>query len=334
MELNNSQPQGVASGSTNQTPATPTKSTVQSTSTLIRLRTMKDDMADAIKRQNETLVTITLAEEKQRAERRKVEELALQKSSVATPKPTPKRIGRFVVIVVLVVVLIGLGFAIKILWPKLQSAFTAATTKTPKTETKTKDISPVSSKRLAPSLLPADSELRIIGTKEGLTQTAARIAEDQLLGIAEGTVKNLYFDNSEGQATQNPLSIRQFFLLTNISVPNLLALALENPFMVGLLGEPNSVTTPFVILKVSDKDIAVAGMLDLETSLPSLFDNIFVPRPSLANTKFRTTVISGKDARILEDKFGVIAYAFADPQTIVIARSKTALEKLIALAQK
>ena len=338
MEQNNVQPQGMNPNSLNTTPAAPIKPVTSGSSTLIRLRTMKDDVADAIKRQNETLVSITLAEEKRKEERRKTAELVQQKSGTPAPLVAPKRIGRFVIVAIIVAVLVGLGFAAKIFWPKLQSAFTSTTTKTPKPATKPEVA--IVSKKLVPSLIPADTEHRFITSKETPAQISQAINNDRQTGVAESAIKNLSFEStSPSEATTAPatISINQFFALANISVPNLLSHALENSFMAGLIGEASGVVTPFIILKVSDKDIAVAGMLDLESNISPIFEKIFGTTPEAAGVskaKFRTVVINGRDARIFEGKSNTIAYAFANPQTIVIAQSKIALEKLLVLAEK
>lgn len=317
-------------------PKPPTKTPAQNPSSLIRLRTMKDDVADAIKRQNETLVSITLAEEKQKIARRKAEELALQ-TSPAGNGGAPKRIHRLLVIIVLIAVVGALGFGVKFLWPTLQSFWTKTSTEN-LVKPETKKPKPPAPKNLRPSLIPADTERRFSVNTQTLTEISSAINADITQGIPENTVKNMSFETGNlSDATQSnasSVSINRLFSFTNIALPGLLARTLEPQFMVGLFGEAGGEATPFIILKVSDKDIALAGMLDLEPKLASFFDALF---GTTLNTevsqkgKFRSLAISGYDVRILENKSGTIAYVFANPQTILITQSKTSIEKILVL---
>lgn len=312
-------------------------STTQSkdaSSMLIHLRTMKDDVADAIKRQHETLVTISLAEEKKKLTRQKEETLKV--SAEHSPAPIPKRFGRSAFVVIVISVLVGIGVGVKFFWPNIQAVFIAMTTREIEVE-KTPKETPIPEK-LVPALIRTDTERRFITDKQTYAQITSAVAEDRRLSIPEGTIKNFSFEstNSGDPSTPLSLSINQLFSFLNTPVPQLLSRALETPFMAGLFGETSSLATPFVILKVSNKDIAVAGMLDFENTLPTFVNNIFgttLIKIDTPKVKFRTVIISGRDARILENSSGVIVYAFADLNTVVIAQSKITLEKLLVLAK-
>ena len=96
-------------------------------------------------------------------------------------------------------------------------------------------------------------------------------------------------------------------------------------------------STPFLVLKVSSYETGLAGMLAWERSMPRLFDAIFGTSvaTSVSNrTKTRDAVILGRDARVLEIAPNIgISYVFANPQTIIIAESRTALEFLVPLVK-
>jgi len=95
---------------------------------------------------------------------------------------------------------------------------------------------------------------------------------------------------------------------------------------------------PFIIIKFSEYEVGVAGLLEWESSLPHIFDVIFgspVATGLVATTKFYDKVIGGKDARYSEvTPETTIVYTFANPTTLVITEGQAALETLLPLAEK
>ena len=92
------------------------------------IRTMKIDVAEAIKKQNETFVSIALAEEKKQLQKRG-EALSAQ-ANVAPNAPKPR--GRMVIIVIFLLIIIALGLAYVFVLPRFK---TAQTSKVPSIDT-------------------------------------------------------------------------------------------------------------------------------------------------------------------------------------------------------
>lgn len=305
------------------------------------IRTMKSDAALAVKNQNETLVSMSLAEEKKKAARR--EEIAA-KEAAATPetKSAPKPIGRVVLVLGLVVVVVGVGFGIYFALPTLRNinlpSVSLPTFGTPDTE-RPAGVTPTSKTPLAPSLISARSEKRFSVNKETPEHLFAMVAVERTAGVTPGSVRNLYFTEDstslEGTTSTASISANRLLILTETVAPAILARSLENSFMAGLYGEEGAQATPFFVFKFSGYDTGLAGMLAWEKELPRFFDTIFgtkfLATPSTP-VKFRDAVVSGYDTRALEGlPAGSIVYTFVNPTTVVIAGSRSTLEALIPL---
>ncbi len=309
------------------------------------IRTMKGDIAYAIKNQNETLVSIALAEEKKRAAQRAEIQTIDAGAAQTTETPAPKRIGRVLVVGIIILILAGLGLAYKFLLPKLDTISLPSISLPSFVNTSTEPVSvaPVVPRiALAASLIPAHFERRFIINKETPEKIFSDIAEERTTSGSPGKIKNLYFaeDITSTDDIQKTVAIsaNSMFTLAGVSVPEILTRSLEAQFMAGLLNEESSVlATPFLVLRVSDYDTGFAGMLELERSLPLLVATIFgndITVGISSNPRTRDIVLLGRDARILEIAPNVvIAYVFANKQTIVIAGSQTALEYIIPLVK-
>lgn len=299
------------------------------------IHTMKSDMAEAITRQNETSVSIAIAEEKKRdAERVRVAEA--HSSQAVEPTPAPKRIGRLVVVIIVLIIIAILGLAYVFVLPKIETlrfqlpqislpsfgkpAPAPTATKQPPT--------------LVPSIIPAQSEKKFdIGT-EVLGKISAEAMAEYGSGSSEGAVKNLYFVETIG-ATSTKVSAAHFLSFANARAPDILARSLENEFMAGFLGDAAGEAAPFLILKVSDYNTGLAGMLEWEPNLARAIDSLLgTTLGTDTSVKFHSIIVGGKDARILTAPFGgTIVYAFADQNTIIITSGQSSLEVLITLAR-
>lgn len=306
------------------------------------IRTMKIDAAEAAKNQNETLVSMALAEEKKKAARR-AEIAAKEASEPTTEKPAPKPIGRIVIILGIILLVAGIGIAIMFALPVLRAvklpAVSLSSFGTPAAVTNVETTSSTSPLPLVSSLIHAQSEKRFIINNETPAHLFAMVAVERTAGVTPGNIRNIYFaeenTSPEGGMNSSSISANRLLLLANTPTPAILARSLENPFMVGLYGEEGSQATPFFVFKVSGYDTGLAGMLAWEKDLPHFFDTIFGTK-FLGETstliKFHNIVILGRDARTLEGlPSGNISYTFANPTTIVVAGSRSALKALTPL---
>lgn len=331
---------GVFQGSPEVSTRTPAASSV---------RTMKSDISEAIKKQNETYVSIALAEERKRkAELEAQAVVAVQKTPVETA--VPRRRGRiFIVLGVFFVVVAG-GLAInffaplarKITIPAISLPSFGGYNELSTTTLPTEQVAaPVI---LAPSLIPAQSEKQFNISQETPELIFAKIAVEYASGVESGSIKNLYFNEEvaretgggagpAGATTAVAVSAGGFLALTGVRIPDVFARVLESDFMAGILGEATR-STPFFILNVSSREGGLAGMLAWEKDLPRFFDTVFGTK-IIGGTPggrliFRDTIILGRDVRTLETASGQnIVYAFADTDTIVIAGSSGALNELL-----
>ena len=167
-------------------------------------------------------------------------------------------------------------------------------------------------------------------------QISDAIFSEMKMGLASGSIKNLYL--TEGESAPVSISANRLFIFTEIALPEILFRSLEKEFMMGVFGEWNWGATPFLILKVSSYETGLAGMLEWESSLLLSYNTVFginIANNATLNTKFSDIVVGGKDARLIEKPFGqTVAYSFAKPNTIVIAGSATALEAILPIASK
>lgn len=308
------------------------------------VRTMKDDMRDAIERQHETSVSIAMAEEKKKKE--SAAAAKIQESQDSTP-PSPRPIGRIIVIIAIVFILALFGAAYVFVLPKIKAiklpsiaihlpslhfpSFGKPATTTPTGA----DIS--TTPTYINSLIPANSEKQFDITSKTADQISLEVSTERKQALGNGSIKNIYFfDNTNGVTTA--VLIDKLLAVEGSTAPEVLTRSLVDSFMIGLIGESPDKATPFIILKVSDNDAGVAGMLAWEVNLPSFFDSVFgttVTANITPLSKFRNIISNGKDTRALNVKSGEsILYTFADQNTIIIAGSQSALETLLPLATK
>lgn len=299
------------------------------------IRTMRGDMAEAAKSQNETLVSIALGEEKQAALR--AQKQSAESSSM--PAPAPKPFGRIVIIFMALLILAGAGLAVVFLLPKLTSiklpninipsfgdpdATPVATTTDPIIQVPT----------IVPSIIPAQSERRISLNTETPEQIFANMVADRTRGLTNGEIKNFFISegitDSLGAKSEKEISANRLFILVNTVAPESLTRTLEEPFMVGLIGESDNTATPFIILKVGSYETGLAGMLAWEDGVARFFDVMFFGNNgTFDGGRFHDILVRERDARIAPSVNGAVAYAFADLNTIIVATSQNALEKLL-----
>lgn len=322
-----------------ETPNTPQQLNNNETSPRNLIRTMKGDVAEAIKKQNETSVSIALAEKKKIEQvRAKASANAHEQGEVALT--APKRLGRVFIVVTLVLFIVIATVTYLFILPKLKTVLpTTISIPIFGKLSNTATVAPTTPtvKPLTSSIIPAQTEKHFNITKETPVKISSMISTERGQGTPSLSIKNIYF-TEEGTSSPSVISASRFLSFTNIKTPEIITRSIEKPFMVGFFGEANGGTTPFIILKVSGYDTGLAGMLEWEAGLPHLFEVVFGSHPEAtggAPIKFHDVVISGKDARSAEIAPGfTIAYVFANTNTIVISESTTSLAALLPLAAK
>lgn len=302
------------------------------------VRTMKNDAEEAIRNQNETSVSIAIAEEKKRAQEQA--RVAMLKQSHGETPPPAKRIGRFFIVLMLLFGATVLGLAYVFILPTLKNT-TFPTVSIPTFGKPTEVAPPVPAtpkiEPLAASLIPSQSEKRFNITKETPEKVLEEISKEQKQGNSAGSIKNLYIAEESGSVL-SVISANRFFGFLDIQAPDGFTHSLEKLFMVGFFGEANGGTAPFFVFKVSDRDTSLAGMLEWEKTLPHFFDTVFgtnIENGVTTTTKFRDIVVLKRDARVLNTTFGgTLVYTYVNKNTLIITSSLTSLEALVPLATK
>lgn len=311
----------------------------------IILRTMKGDIAHAIKEQNESLVSIALAEEKKLAREREERAMVAQEAEKvaegarAVVPVTPRR-GRLLTILGLFFGLGILALGAYFIIPKLSSfsvpsiSIPLPSFGTPSEETK--DPRGPAVPILAYSLLPAQLETRIEAGR-GAGGVFKKILAERTEVLERGAIKNIYLFETvtaqDGTKEERELSASRLLALSGVRIVEPLARALEDDMMIGLWGGEESV--PFIILTVSRYETALAGMLDEERDLLSVFNRIFgaqVAGEGSEKPVFRDIIVGERDARITEVAGQTIAYVFPNEEMIIIAGSEEALNALTRIA--
>lgn len=300
------------------------------------IRTMKSDASEAIRDQEETTVSIALAEQKKNA-RLQAEAQTAKAAQPETTPVAPKPIGRIVIVFIILIIIGLLGLAYVFVLPKVKAIQLPKITipsfgSSKNTQIATTTIPAVAP--LMPSLITADTEMQFNINKVSSSEAFSKIKQDLKQELAIGFVKNIYFSEVSA-GTSLSISANRLVMYANVKTPDILTRSLEKSFMVGFLGQPGNIATPFLIFKVSSNDTGLAGMLEWETTLPHFFDTIFGTNTEggvSSTVKFRDVIVSGKDARSITNSLGKsLMYAFANPTTIVIADNQATLEALLSL---
>lgn len=299
-----------------------------------QISTMKLDAMEAINKKNETVVSIAVAEERKTTRLR--EEATLAKKIELEKNPPPKRRGRLTVIFIFLLIVSLLGVAYLLL-PKLNLPHLPNVSFPSFVKTKDAEVGTASAEilPLALSLIPSQLEKRFNISKEKAGDVLDAINSERGQGVPVGSIKNLYFAESDKSGLEE-ISANRLFIFAGTRAPETMSSILERPFMAGFFGEANGEATPFLILKVSDHNTGLAGMLEWESSLPRFFDTLFGTNAgSESGANFKDIVVLGKDARSIEANLtGNITYSFVNDSTILITGSRSALEALLPLAGK
>ena len=136
-------------------------------------------------------------------------------------------------------------------------------------------------------------------------------------------------------AAENPplLPTESFLALLQSHAPGNLVRALDPLFMLGTIGAgPKS---SFILIKLDSFENAYDGMLKWEINMADDLLPLFAPEAVVqsvpSNTTFSDVTIQNKDARILKDPNGntVLLYSFYDNQILVITDTEETLRTLI-----
>ncbi|HEU5114416.1 MAG TPA: hypothetical protein VFT82_01465, partial [Candidatus Paceibacterota bacterium] len=270
------------------------------------IRTFKSDAEEAVRYSNVSKVDIAVAEQKKREASNPIEYVEEKKSS-----------GGIYIILVLVVLLLGAGG-----WYYWFSS-TGGSSTAEKPATVSISWKPIVTYAQGASIVidPNDTE------NDPFSLMALR------MNTANPGVGNVFaLIPIETATATSPEPVEEVFSQTHI--PDRLARSLGGDYMIGMYSYNHQI--PFIILKNTYFQNAFSGMLDWEKDMGGdLLPFIRFTYPGETETSlapnFEDAVVSNIDVRTLKDANGniVLAYAFADKDTIVITTDEGGLKYLL-----
>jgi hypothetical protein len=277
-------------------------------SPLKQIRTFQGDIADALRSQNESLVSI------QRAEQARAES---QKRAIEIDETPKDHHGRKIVLFLLgSLILIALGGAGG--WFGYQEIVRKMTP----------PDAPLSPSRLITST--NSHEIDASGLSRLQLIEAVAIASEVELASAQ----MLHIDTRITETGTNQILTTQNFLeILESKSQGSLTRAFNPIFMLGVLGGEKKST--FMIIPLSSFENAYPGMLAWESTMAEDIGPLFASRILIANNtgelEFKDITLQNKDARILRDQDGqtLLIYSFFDNQTLIITDNEGSLTTII-----
>lgn len=279
-----------------------------------RLRTYKEDVAEALKREKTTVVKMVLDEQR-------------RKEGIAQmAAPSSKKNA----------VLAWLGIILLVL-----GGMTIAAVYVSKKDGETGIINQGGIK--IASLVFAESEKKISITDTPSDRLSKIIKlEVGSADIRLDTVQNLRFTeagsvvSSKGEPIETDINAARLWSALSINLPPVLLRSLSDEFMVGVHAWNGN--QAFVILKNNFYENAFAGMLKWEETMAKDLLPIFTNRPlePFYGRPFADLVIKNRDIRGLTDENGepVLMYTFVNRETVVIATHKDTLNEAVSRVLK
>jgi hypothetical protein len=277
-------------------------------SPLKQIRTFQGDVAEALKNQNESLVSI------QRAEVVKTEAKKIKEKK----PPDPEARQRFKTVALVAGTLVLLLAAIAGGW----YSYTEIT------------------RKLEPPYVPP-SENRLISVTRtvelnasGMNKSALITAVQAAAGADLSNSETLHIDLREKSELEDTyISSQNLLQILGSRAQGGLIRALQPVFMYGVLGgEPKS---NFLLIRLSSFENAFPGMLAWEKYIIEDIGELFGTRAKLRilpqDSVFEDITTRNKDARVLRDETGriVFLYSFFDTHTLIITENDESLRTLI-----
>ena len=283
------------------------------------IRTYQEDITDAIKNDNVSMIKIALAEKKRQDSQNTYDIGAKDKVDIK------KYILIGGVIVITVLILLSLLY---------MSLGDSKVTNTPVANQ-------------APSLLYTESSIVFSVDKKDADDLERLIKKERDVKLKLGDMKEIVLTLGNSTSTRK-ITTEDFFTISGSRAPSSLIRALEPNFLLGAYSfTPHDL---FAVFKVNTYDVAYAGMLQWEPSIESDIGGMFISRKAavlptesplsttttptklnvLNRRSFVDKIIDNRDTRVILNEDGSIAllYTFFDKNTLIIASSDKALKEI------
>ncbi len=293
-------------------------------SPLKQIRTFQGDVASALHKQNESLVSIQRSEHAVR-EARKVFATPKSAEEIAREESNKKLIFLLIGSLILIALsgLIGWyaykGYMTKTALPVVE-------------QTPNRLLSSGSEVRISADNLSREAFILGVGSEATKKMTNGAVVQIQL--------------NKKTATTTTVITTHDLLNILESRAPGSLIRSLNPVFMLGLLGgetvSTNSTSTNrtsnhvFLLIKLNSFDNAFPGMLEWEKNMRDDILPIFASPEILATTSpsaiFSDITIQNKDARILKDSTGqtVLLYSFFDNNMLIITDNEMSLRAIIS----
>ncbi len=274
-----------------------------------RLRTYKEDVAEALKREKTTVVKMVLDEQRRKEGLAPVGEVSSKKNAI------------LVWLSIIFLVLGGGTVAMIYVFKKNDGAA----------------ITQPGGKIV--SIVFAESEKKISVT-DVPSERLGKLVKTEVLGadIRLDTVENLWFTeagpvaNSKGEPIEAEINMARFWSALGIDLPPVLLRSLSDEFMVGVHAWNGN--QAFIVLKNNFYENAFAGMLKWEETMAKDLLSILTNRPlsSFYGKPFQDMVIKNRDIRGIVDENGepILLYTFVNRETVIIATHKDTLNEAMS----
>jgi len=272
-------------------------------STLKTIHTLQSDIAEAIKTENLSTEKISIAE----SERRPA-------TTSISKEETGGGIGKYLISVLIIIILAGLGFGTYWYWQN-------------------RTVAPVASVAVK-AIIFAQTSYEI--NTGNISSTALPTQMQALLAAPAGTgekIVNVYFtkqaSSSDGQiGTKSLLNFNEWLAYSNSAFPADFPRFVQD-YMIGL-DKNGSSSSFFIVLKTDSYANVYQNLLDHEGDwVRNIFQSLDGTDIAGATTdqKFVDYVLKNLATRVLRDKDSqtVLIYTFLDQQTFIAARNEDAL---------
>jgi hypothetical protein len=235
------------------------------------LRTYKTDIAEAVKRDNTSVIKVAVAEQKRKIERHEINDSYKQS----------KR-NFFMIAGSIVLILAGIG----------AGAYAYFTLKLP--------AKPIAINQPAGyQVITSDYEKEVPTDNQSPSNLMSAVTSEKNQSHPLGSVENIYF-TAETAKGNSVLGLKDFVNDTKLNIPLNLLGALGDEFMVGVHSIKGGKL--FIILEPTYYEGAYSSLLNWESSIQSdlapLFQNTARPQSS----SFQDKIVQNKDTRILYDE--------------------------------
>lgn len=285
------------------------------------LRTFQGDLADAIKNQNASIVTVAIAEKKKQ-----------EKEEVA-PKITSQEKNHTGAVIISSIVLVLLGVAAIGTFVYLEYQAPPVT----QGEEKRDIIVPYNEK----------TTINIDGSnKDSLVATL--FSKSQEASIKENEIFYIELTTQSLDGRESVITTKKFFDLLKTKAPPALIRSFGSKFMFGAYAKNSNIS--FLLIELDSFDNAFKGMLEWEETIYKDIGSLFA-RGALKVTEtsgenstttrilntdepqktFEDITLRNKDARILKNIRGetILMYSFLDNKTLLITGNDEVLKEMI-----